>query len=249
MSKITTALWGLASLLFICVGAHAATSLDGVTLIDETTITAAGGYPYQITKPGSYRLSGNLTVPGSEDAIHILADGVTLDLGGFSITASGYGASCCAIYDMGGTHTGNSVRNGSITGFYQAILLQGCDFCAVQQLILVNNWYGIFLGTNSLVSANVLGCPGVAASASDGGTEGILLYGSAVVSGNTISGFTIGLNPGANSLVSGNTVTGNQQGMLFVGPTNVVGNFLGGNDQDFSGLGSSDYMFNNNPKS
>jgi hypothetical protein len=35
---------------------------DGVTLIDQSMITAAGG-PDHITEPGSYRLASNLTAP------------------------------------------------------------------------------------------------------------------------------------------------------------------------------------------
>jgi len=99
MSRIITALWGVTTLLFMCVSAQAATSLDGATLVNEVTIAASGGHPYQITQPGSYRLSSNLTVPGSLNAILIQASGVTLDLGGFSITESGSGG--FTIWDEG----------------------------------------------------------------------------------------------------------------------------------------------------
>jgi hypothetical protein len=42
---------------------------NGVVLINQSTVAASGanrstgGFPYTITQPGSYQLSGNLTVP------------------------------------------------------------------------------------------------------------------------------------------------------------------------------------------
>jgi len=40
----------------------AAGFLEGVVLINQSTVMAAGGFPYVITQPGSYKLSGNLTL-------------------------------------------------------------------------------------------------------------------------------------------------------------------------------------------
>jgi hypothetical protein len=68
-------------------------AVDGVVLIDQSHALAgnitpgdAPGFPVTITQSGSYRLSGNLIVPGvNTTAIQITADFVTLDLNGFSI--------------------------------------------------------------------------------------------------------------------------------------------------------------------
>jgi hypothetical protein len=65
-----------------------------VVLIDQKHALAGGvtpgdapGFPVTISQPGSYRLSGNPTVPDlNTTAIHITADRVTLDLNGFSIS-------------------------------------------------------------------------------------------------------------------------------------------------------------------
>jgi len=44
------------------------------------------GYPVILTQPGSYRLTGNLTVPNVNTiAVSVRASNVTLDLGGFAI--------------------------------------------------------------------------------------------------------------------------------------------------------------------
>lgn len=52
------------------------------------------GFPVTISRSGSYRLSGNLTVPNENTAaIQITADNVTLDLNGFAIL----GATVCSV--------------------------------------------------------------------------------------------------------------------------------------------------------
>ena len=60
-------------------------AVDGIVLINQSTVIAAGGFPYRITQPGSYRLSGNLNVDEQTTAIVIAHDNVTLDLNGFTI--------------------------------------------------------------------------------------------------------------------------------------------------------------------
>ena len=78
----------------LCAGtAQAAPVTDGVTQIDQNKALAgsvtpgdAPGFPITITRPGSYRLTSNLTVPDADTtAIEIAADHVTLDLNGFAI--------------------------------------------------------------------------------------------------------------------------------------------------------------------
>jgi hypothetical protein len=39
---------------------------DGVVPIDQAVVAASGGFPYKITVPGSYRLSGNLVVKAAD---------------------------------------------------------------------------------------------------------------------------------------------------------------------------------------
>ena len=60
---------------------------DGQILINQSTVMAAGGFPYKITQPGTYKLSGNLVVPDADTtAILVTADNVTIDLNGLSIS-------------------------------------------------------------------------------------------------------------------------------------------------------------------
>jgi hypothetical protein len=72
-------------------------AVDGVILINQATVMAAGGFPYKITQPGSYKLSGNLVVTTAiAEAIVISSDDVTLDLNGFSISCNDPGGNGCA---------------------------------------------------------------------------------------------------------------------------------------------------------
>jgi hypothetical protein len=83
--------------------AHA---VDGVMLIDQAKAMAGGvapgdepGFPVTISRGGSYRLSGNLTVSDlNAPAIRIATNaGVTLDLNGFGILGSLCGPARCAV--------------------------------------------------------------------------------------------------------------------------------------------------------
>src|SRR5437870_3755247 len=68
-------------------------AVDGVILIDQNRALAGNvtpgdlqGFPVTISVAGSYRLSGNLTVPDANTtAILVTVDNVTIDLNGFSI--------------------------------------------------------------------------------------------------------------------------------------------------------------------
>jgi hypothetical protein len=50
---------------------------------------ATGGFPFTISQPGSYQLSGNIVVPPNVQGIVIASSNVTLDLNGFTITCLG----------------------------------------------------------------------------------------------------------------------------------------------------------------
>jgi parallel beta-helix repeat protein len=90
-NDITTAAMGLPAEAFQETNFFTAPAfaVDGVILINQATVMAAGGFPYKITRPGSYKLSGNLVVTTAiAEAIVISSDDVTLDLNGFSISCN-----------------------------------------------------------------------------------------------------------------------------------------------------------------
>jgi hypothetical protein len=112
MKNSTLAVFAIAAAAFsIPAGA-----VDGTTLINQASVMAAGGFPYQINTPGSYRLSSNLVVQNSL-AIAVNAAYVTLDLNGFSISCT----SCTGLHEgvySGGLNT--TIMNGTISGFQGA---------------------------------------------------------------------------------------------------------------------------------
>ena len=114
---MTKRLWILMGLVF-ALAPILAFAVDGQILINQSTVMAAGGFPYNITQPGSYKLSGNLAVPVGSDAIHVAASNVTLDLNGFSITSTNVTLSpfIYGVTSVGGP-SGITIRNGKIRGF------------------------------------------------------------------------------------------------------------------------------------
>jgi hypothetical protein len=112
----------------------AASAIDGQVLINQSTVMAAGGFPYTITQPGSYKLSGNLIVPANTGGVVITADRVTLDLNGFSIsgplTCTGRPVTSCSGSTAGvGVFSNNqeiTVKNGFVEGMAtEGVLLDG----------------------------------------------------------------------------------------------------------------------------
>jgi hypothetical protein len=90
MNKVFNRLAVICCSMFIPVAAFA---VDGTVLINQTNAIMGGvtpgdtpGFPVTISQTGSYKLSSNLVVPNENTtAIVITADGVSLDMNGFSI--------------------------------------------------------------------------------------------------------------------------------------------------------------------
>jgi len=200
MSRIARLFLCIVPLSLLSIPVHAT---DGVVLINQATVLASGGFPYTITQPGSYRLSGDLVATAGADAIDINASNVTLDLNGFAIIGPASVPQKNAVSTNTDTPIyGVSVRNGNIFNFFTAIYLGNCSVCSVQQ-VLISGCY-----------------------------DGINVQGSAAfISGNVIGITETGIRAPYSSTVSGNTVFGNlaNQGGLAVGiyaqcPVNLLGN-------------------------
>jgi hypothetical protein len=92
-------------------GAPAPTMKTLAQIEPRTPISSA---PFYITAPGAYYLSTNLTVSGV-DAISIAANGVTLDLNGFTIASTDPGTTGNGILIYGGVRN-LAILNGFIQG-------------------------------------------------------------------------------------------------------------------------------------
>jgi hypothetical protein len=186
---------------------------DGVVLIDHAAVMASGGFPYKISQPGSYRLSGNLVVSAADTtAIDISVGNVTVDLNGFSITGPGATVGLYGIADLS-ADTAVAVRNGTISGFSYGIQLTGSGSAKgavtgaiIENVTVYNNGVGISSGPSSLLRGNV-------------------------ATGNTIDGIRTRLY----STIAGNTVTNNgDAGIATSCPSNLVDNLAVGNKVNFA---------------
>jgi hypothetical protein len=217
--------------------------MDGEILINQARVQAGQitpgdtpGFPVTISKPGSYRLSGNLTVPRGVNGIVITVSNVTLNLNGFQIalesTGPGYG-----ITDNGVALTGVTLRNGTICSFDEAINLIKSQV-VIENIQIPNGAdQGILAGPCSMVKNNVvarLGLSGITAGADSIITGNVVsnCYGSAIAAGsgsivcnNSVSDNRDGINVGTNCIVKGNTSLRNQLGGITVGAgSTVMGN-------------------------
>jgi hypothetical protein len=151
---------GLAILFAITPDASA---IDGVSEINAAVVGTA--FPYVITQPGSYRLTGNLNPPAGTDAIDINASNVTLDLNGFSIIGAG-GSGGNGIVGTGGQVT---VRNGTVSGMGGNGISLGSNAIVADVHVVGNGGDGIVTGTAGQVRHS---------SVSNNAGVGILLNGS-----------------------------------------------------------------------
>ncbi|NVN91043.1 MAG: right-handed parallel beta-helix repeat-containing protein [Desulfuromonadales bacterium] len=200
-----------ASALLLALSTTPASAVDGVIEINQARALAGNvtsgdtaGFPVTISQSGSYRLTGNLTVPNtSVHAIQITADNVSVDLNGFSIigqtvcsgtplecvpTASGYG--------IDSLRNNISVANGVIRGMGMGLWLVGDTLVVENVRVLSNSMGGIYLGYNAIVNRSV--------SRNNGG-NGINVF-NGTVNGNTSSGNG---KDGISVSVKGATVTNN----------------------------------------
>jgi hypothetical protein len=189
---------------------------DGVVLIKQPA-----SFPYYITRPGSYRLEGNLRVPTGASGIVITANNVTLDLGGFAVLASGScaGSPCNVIgIDVRGS-SATTVKNGSISGFSNSILggvgisIGPGSGALLEELHLTGNDVGIVTAANTIVRKSTI----------DSNQNGIFINGrSSLIESNTVSGASnqgSGIAVfGGGAMVSGNIIENLTQGIVVYGP-------------------------------
>jgi hypothetical protein len=234
---------GISFLICTLLSAEAIAT-DGVTLINQASVIAAGGFPHTISQSGSYKLSGSLINSTMVDAIIIAADDVTLDLNGFTITETA--SSSSAITDQGKAHSNVSVHDGvisqaSIYGGTAALNLSACTGCFAERLRISTKGFGISLGNSALASTNVV------VSTNVGNGYGIVTGHGSLVIGNTARGFGDGLIVGLHSTITSNTASDGQQGIYAYCPSNLVGNTaLGNSDVNFNLNGGGCTQFNNN---
>lgn len=234
-----------ATIIFAALLTPCTFAIDGQVLINQSTVTAAGGFPYIIAKPGSYKLSGNLQPPDQNtSAILISSDHVTLDLNGFSILGTADcsgGVSPCANSGFGtGIATGGrvldvTIHNGTIQGMgASGIQVTGDSILVEYMHVRSNGRNGIVLSRldqpqfNAIVQHN---------NVQENGLSGIIAGGGRIVNNVVTNNFVDGieieqaLGPTLpTGTVFGNVVTNNgRYGLFLSGSVNYIGNSMSGN--------------------
>jgi hypothetical protein len=152
-NKMLKVMLGVVVGLALLFSVPASFAVDGVVLINQSTVMAAGGFPYQINNPGSYKLSGNLTVTTRADAIDINSDDVTLDLNGFNISCASADCSLPPALFMNGVvsngHIDITVKNGSVRGFGQGVGVWLTGTGLVTDVTASGNLFGIDVGSGA----------------------------------------------------------------------------------------------------
>jgi len=233
-------------------------AVDGVVLINQASALAGNmtpgdvpGFPVTISQAGSYRLTGNLTVPDvNTTAILITAENVTLDLNGFTISGPNVctfdGTACQQANGVGvqagvfGTPGPRGVRvsDGTVRGMgSHGIFLNGAA-CAVEKVIALGNRLdGIEVEAGSVMdsvaSSNFTGIVAktVLRSTAEGNSQlGIEVTTNGLAADNVAnSNFITGIQLDGGDTATGNTTNHNNAGIFAICPSTVVGNTATGN--------------------
>jgi hypothetical protein len=188
-----------------------ALATDGQTLIDQSIVTSAGGFPYKITASGSYKLSGNLAASGS--VISITAENVTLDLNGFTLSCISCGVNSFSIIGINSTGQSTRILNGTVMGFPGGGIIFNNNLGIVDHIALLGNGVGVqqengsLTVTNSTVIGNENTAQGIVS-----GTSGVMIVASCQISNNAADGITIR----SNGLVTASSIVGNNGGGIVV---------------------------------
>lgn len=241
----------LASLALVSVAgtAHA----QGYIEINQAVVDAGGGFPYEITSPGSYRLTGNLiktAADGNVSAIEISASNVDLDLRSFFIEGPG---SCSRNFSTGivtctghlpgsgiqesGGNTSVTIRNGKVYGFFNGISMTA-SYARIDRVMVYEN---AFLGASAIGENSTVH----QVSAHTNGTTGITVQNNSEVSNcNASQNDNYGISANLASSVVRSFAMGNHDGGMQLNSqavfslNNVLDNF--GGDPVLSGIDAGD---------
>ena len=216
---------GLAALLAASLASAASASA-------QTALSACGG----LTK-GSYKLTKNLTTTGH--CLTLLNNFTTIDLNGFVITGDG-DDSDYGIWMTGASPTGIEIRNGTITNFGTAIVLDRAggvvNGVVIERVRAVRNTgTGIAASNYCILEDNVAaengdsglyggdGCVASGNTASSNGS-GLFVGGTAIGNATRDNVYGGGIVPFEGSTVVNNSSQSNVWGIFINCPVNVVGN-------------------------
>ncbi len=196
---------GLAAMIFTLLIGPCAMAADGRIEINQAHIEANGGFPYTLATPGSYVLTGPLSVPAGTDGLVLGTQNISIDLNGFTISSTfvcspgNCTASTGEAIKPAGSFEANqvTVRNGSIIAFASHCIRLRERAHVTDMKIFVCGRSGIRAEEGSVIMRNTV---------SNTGLEGLFLTDDTVYADNTVS--LAGLGEGDMPSVAGGTPTG-----------------------------------------
>lgn len=198
-----------------CLSSTPASAVDGVIEINQTSITAAGGFPHTISASGSYVITGNLLSPPGTTALALGANNVEIDLNGFTIQSAGGGG----IGIDAGLFSGLTVRKGVVQGFAGAGIAAASESKLIE-LKLTGNGVGVIGGINCLIlNSNVVGNV----------SNGIEAMNCKIENNIIASNGGLGIIGGAGDLIVHNRIAGNGGGIFDGGGAKIQENVISGN--------------------
>jgi hypothetical protein len=229
----------LLSILAAAIVSPALWAVDGVVLINQATVNAAGGFPYVISQPGSYKLSGNLiTTDPNKNVIMIAADHVTLDLGGFSILGPTDCAGSIIRCTSDGTGSGIitdsvrfniTIRNGTIQGMGSiGIQLSGDSHLVELMHIRSNGFTGIAIVSSTDLGGSIAQNNTVQRNAGNGIVVNVGSVDHNTISTNGANGIIMNQGRVSDNYVSRSNIYGMSLGSLVLYKGNSVNNSLFG---------------------
>lgn len=181
---------------------------DGRVELGQSAIEADGGFPFQITKPGSYVLTSDLEVPAGTSGIQIAAHEVTLDLNGFGVrgthSCGSGGCSAGTTIGVGAVAAGSelarntTLRNGVVSGFGANCVDLGAGASVEGLIVRSCGGSGIRSAEHARVAGNRV---------NDCGAWGLSFLAAATYAGNLLS--NVNRLGGAGFVSGGSTSGGN----------------------------------------
>jgi hypothetical protein len=201
----------VAALCFAVVAVQA--EAGDVVLIDQAVVKAAGGFPYKITRPGSYRLTGHLTVAATSNGLMIDAPNVLVDLNGFTISCLGGQFSGISSDDTTNTFVNVKIRHGAVSGCGYAVNFGGLIQDAEVEDFVASNYgpVGISLQQGAVRKSVTTGGNGTGIL---GGSIGIQLASGGMVESNRVQGDNIGVIAFLAATVSNNVIVANNTSII-----------------------------------
>ncbi|MEW5743921.1 MAG: right-handed parallel beta-helix repeat-containing protein [Nitrospirota bacterium] len=177
---------------------------DIITAASDEVRTPISSLPYNISAPGSYYLTANLS--SAVEGITVYVHNVTIDFNGFTMSGPGKTGNSFNGIRILNVSRNVEIKNGTVVRFgnngISGLYTDGYGHRIIRMRVQDNGAYGIFLEGRANFIHECL--------AIGNGTTGIYAGDGSTVSGNTVySNGTYGILVGRSSIVSNNTANDN----------------------------------------